>query len=114
MSPEAVWTSVRRSQDVRGVLRRGRRFTQGRVILYVLPAEPGARVAFVCSRRVGGAVARNRARRLMREAWRAVTPGLQGGFDIVLVAQPDIEGARMQEVLADVRAALTRAGAVPS
>jgi ribonuclease P protein component len=71
-------------------------------------------VAFVCSRRVGGAVARNRARRLMREAWRAVAPGLQGGFDIVLVAQPDIEGARMQEVLADVRAALMRAGAIPS
>jgi ribonuclease P protein component len=84
------------------------------VILYLRPAEPGVRVAFVSSRRVGGAVVRNRARRLMREAWRAAAPELQGGFDIVLVARPDIEGARMQEVLADVRAALAHGGAMPS
>jgi ribonuclease P protein component len=94
------------------VTRAGLSHAEGRVVLYVLPRERGTRVAFVCGRRVGKAVRRNRARRLMREAWRAVAPGLQGGFDIVFVARPGIEGAEMGDVLEDVAAALERAGVI--
>ena len=112
MSAATGWERLRRSADIQRVLRTGMRQTQGRVVLYVLPGELGARVAFVCSRRIGNAVARNRARRLMREAWRALAPGIQGGFDIVFVARPDIEGARMGDVLADVTAALARASVI--
>jgi ribonuclease P protein component len=106
------WERLRRGEDIRRVMRHGSRLGQGRVVLYVLPVEQGTRVACVCGRRVGTAVARNRARRLMREAWRALVPGLRGGFDIVVLARPEIEGAAMGDVLAEVRTALQRAGVI--
>jgi ribonuclease P protein component len=82
------------------------------VVLYVVPADQATRVAFVSGRRVGNAVARNRARRLMREAWRVLAPEIPGGVDIVFVARTDIEGVGMQDVLADMRGALQRSGAL--
>ena len=81
---------LRRSADVRRALRRGRSRGGALLALHILPrpAEevvPGARLTVVASRRVGGAVRRNRAKRLLREAargrsWRA-------GLDVVLVAR---------------------------
>jgi RNase P protein component len=46
----------------------------------------------------------------MREAWRALASEIPGGFDIVFVARTDIDGAGMDEVMADMRIALARAG----
>lgn len=79
------------------------------MILYVAPSEGEARAGFVTGRRVGGAVQRNRARRLLREAWRALAPRVQGGHDLVVVARPTIEGARAQTVTADLGTLLARA-----
>ncbi|CAN5152541.1 hypothetical protein BH20ACT24_BH20ACT24_03640 [soil metagenome] len=75
-----------------------------------MTSREGGRVAFVCSRRVGGAVVRNRARRIMREAVRALGPRIRGELNLVLVAQPAIRGARMHEVLAELGSVLGRAG----
>lgn len=103
---------MRQGEDIRDVLRTGVRYQERRVVLYVLPTERGTRVAFVCGRRVGTAVARNRARRLMRETWSALAPGTQGGFDIVFVARPEIRGAVMGDVLEESRIALARTGVI--
>ncbi|MBM3612679.1 MAG: ribonuclease P protein component, partial [Alphaproteobacteria bacterium] len=47
------------------------------------------RVGFTCSRKVGNAVMRNRARRRLREIARAILPGLaRPGWDYVLVGRP--------------------------
>ncbi len=45
------------------------------------------RYGLVTSGRVGGAVVRNRTRRLLREAIRALNPQLRSGFDVVLVVR---------------------------
>ena len=45
------------------------------------------RYGLVTSGRVGGAVVRNRIRRLLREAIRALNPQLRSGFDVVLVVR---------------------------
>jgi ribonuclease P protein component len=118
--------TLRTPAEFRRVLQGGLRFVQGRVVLHVLsvlperrdagdPATgPEPRVGFVTGRRVGGAVIRNRARRLLREAWRALLPQVESGTEAVLVARPEILGAKAQDVVDDVRRALTRAGVISS
>lgn len=82
------------------------------VVLYVATSDGPPRAGFVTGRRVGGAVARNRARRLLREAWRALVPRIADGHDAVLVAQPAIEGAKAQDVKAELETLLARSGAL--
>jgi ribonuclease P protein component len=52
-----------------------------------------SRCGFTASRRVGNAVARNRARRRMREVVRLLWDLIEPGWDLVWVARPGINGA---------------------
>ncbi len=60
------------------------------------------RLAVVASRRVGSAVARNRAKRLMREAARQLH--WKRGTDLVVVARKDCADSTSQEVLTELAA----------
>lgn len=77
----------------------------------VTPSPDGQRrVAFVVSRRYSPkAVVRNRARRLLREAYRQLCPGLLSAW-MVLIPRVRMQQARMQDVLADLRSACRRLG----
>ena len=62
----------------------------------------GIRVGYTCSKKVGNAVARNRARRRLREAARAILPtGGRDGWDYVLIGRPEVTAARPFEALKD-------------
>jgi ribonuclease P protein component len=82
------------------------------VVVFVVPGSGS--VAFVAGRRVGGAVDRNRARRILRAAWRELAPRVRDGFDVALVAREAIRGARTQELVAEVEGLLKRAQVVAS
>ena len=99
---------LRRTRDFRRVMSEGRRINGRLVLIYVGPGEASVRAGFVSARRVGGAVARNRARRLLREAWRQVALELPGPADVVLVALPPILEASADDVTAEIREALAR------
>jgi len=58
--------------------------------------------AVVATRRVGGAVERNRAKRILREAWRQLSPQVTGDFDAVLVAREAIRGATTQDLVSEM------------
>ena len=64
--------------------------------------------AVVATRRVGGAVERNRAKRILREAWRQVSPQVTGDFDAVLVAREAIRGATTQDLVSEMSELLPR------
>ena len=70
----------------------------------------GMRVGFTCSKKVGNAVARNRAKRRLREVARQVLPE-QGrdGWDYVLVGRHDVTASLPFDALvADLRRALRK------
>jgi ribonuclease P protein component len=91
------------------VLDEGRTLRAGTVVLFLAPGT--GRLAVVAARRVGGAVERNRARRILKEAWRQVAA--QDGIDAVLVAKPAIRGAKTQELVAEMTELLRVGGATP-
>jgi ribonuclease P protein component len=59
---------------------------------------PVRRAGFIASRRVGGAVQRNRAKRLMREVFRLHQESLPASCDLVMVARRSINGASLQDL----------------
>jgi ribonuclease P protein component len=75
-----------------------------------VPDQPCVRLGFTCSRKVGNAVARNRARRRLREAARKVLPPALQGWDLVLIGRPATVDRPFPALLDDLSAAMRRLG----
>jgi ribonuclease P protein component len=104
--------TLRRPNEFSRVMVAGKRARGRYLLVYVLYSVSGPRVGFVCGRAIGGAVVRNRARRVLREAWGEALPHLDRPFEVVVVARPEIVGASSKEVARDLAATLRTAGAL--
>jgi ribonuclease P protein component len=85
-----------RSRDFDAVYRHGRSVSTRFLVLYAFPREGDAgdpRLGLAVPRAAGGAVVRNRVKRLLREAWRARLPEVPPGRDYVLIARPGLAEA---------------------
>lgn len=73
-------------------------------------AAEGIRVGFTCSKKIGNAVTRNRAKRRLRAIAREVLPRLgRAGWDYILVGRPGATVERdFAEMVADLESALAR------
>lgn len=90
----------------------GRRLARGSVLMNwaELPTAGQARFGVVASKRIGNAVVRNRAKRLLRQAFRLHQHELRVSSEIVLVARDSIAGKPFADVERDYLAALRSAG----
>jgi ribonuclease P protein component len=71
------------------------------------------RYGVTTSKQINGAVARNRARRLLRECVRSLHPGVQTGWDVVLVARGAAAASNYRAVRAAVERLLRQARLIP-
>jgi ribonuclease P protein component len=101
---------LKSESDVQRVWQQGGTWAHPLIVLRARANGLGqSRVAFVVSKKVGGAVARNRAKRLMREATRGRFPDTVQGYDLVLIGRNTIAQASLQEVSAAIDELLRRA-----
>lgn len=97
-----------RSAEFERVYRESRSHGNRYLVLYAFPREDdsGVRLGLTVPRQVGGAVDRNRIKRLLREAFDAEGAGVPANHDVVIKARPDVRELAERDGLAAVRAAL--------
>jgi ribonuclease P protein component len=85
---------LRQSGDVRTARSRGRAIADGPLVVRYLPNAsdpPANRYGIVAGRKSGGAVQRNRLKRITREALRDLHPDLRPGYDLVVIIRGTVE-----------------------
>jgi ribonuclease P protein component len=108
---------LKNAADFERVRRDGRSHAHPLVVLIALqrpladPPKPAtdSRFGFVAGKGAGIAVARNRAKRLLREAARAWAPRVEPGWDLVFIARQSLAEKGLAEASAAVRGLLRRA-----
>ena len=103
---------LKQGRDFRRLREGGRRIVFGCLIASWLDLAPPAcsRLGVVTSRKLGSAVVRSRARRLLRECFRLHQLELARPIDLVLVARASIVGRRFAQVEKDFLTGLRKAG----
>ena len=100
-----------RNNDFRRIYARGKSYVSPLVVVYVVKnRRKEARVGITTSKKVGNAVQRNRSRRVIREAFRALAPRVRPGFDLVLVARGKTPYVKSTDVRRQLERQLQAAG----
>ena len=80
--------TLKTNSDFRRAYARGKSYTNPALVMYVRKNRAGScRIGITASKKIGNAVQRNRARRVIREAFRQVNLPLKGNYDVVFVAR---------------------------
>ena len=98
---------LRRRRDFVHAYEQGRRLRTSHLLVYASPREEdapeGFRVGFAVGKRFGGAVARNRLRRVLREACRSALLEPEARWDLVIVPRPEAAEAAFADLAAELR-----------
>lgn len=87
------------NKEFRRLYGRGKSFVHRGFVAYILPERSGKiRYGITAGKKLGGAVERNRAKRLITAAFREVRPKLQNGWQAVFVARTGIFSYKSYEL----------------
>ncbi len=102
---------LRRDSDFSSIYKKGKSVGDRFVVVFSKKNNlPYNRTAFLASKKVGNAVTRNRARRLMKESYRSISDRLAVGYDIIFIARKTITNSKCADVKKSIEAAAKRAG----
>ena len=115
LAPRAAPGKLKKRAEFLRVAGKGRRAPAPGLVLQVLvrnDAEP-ARLGFTVTKKVGNAVIRNRTKRRLRAAARAVLADTPApGVDLVLIGRGETRGRRFTLLIDDLRRTMTKLGAI--
>lgn len=80
------------------------------VLIYLKRRDDGVKFGFVASKKIGGAVQRNKVRRRMKEAVRTKIQLPEGNWNLIFVARKGITDASFKEICGDIKYLLKKAG----
>lgn len=114
-SPREKKHRITRSGDFDAIYRRGQSAASRHLVVYAFSRGAGdsVRLGLSVGKRVGGAVERNRVKRVLREEFARISDGLQVDVDYVVIARPGVHeyveergsralGERLEELVAKV------------
>ncbi len=103
--------TLKENRDFRRLYSRGRSFASPLLVAYVLKNRTGnVRIGITTGKKVGKAVLRSRARRVIREAFRELSDNITPGFDLVFVARSKTPFVKSYDVLKAMKKELKDAG----
>ena len=90
---------LRKNSDFNAIYKKGRSVGDRYLVLFLREnGLPYNRTGFLASKKVGNSVKRNRAKRLMKESYRAISYMLPEGYDFIIIARNTICGKKCAEV----------------
>lgn len=78
---------LRKSSEFKLVMNRGKKSVSSELVVFAHPGKADSRLGLVVSKKVGNAVVRNKVKRRLREAFRALRGDLKEPLDIVTIAR---------------------------
>lgn len=105
--------ALKENKDFRRLYYRAKSIASPCLVTYAMKNRTGeTRVGITTGKKIGGAVQRNRARRVIRAAFDELEGRLDGAYDIVFVARTKTTEVKMQRVLADMEKQLCELGVI--
>ena len=93
--------TIKNDYEFRRVYKKGKSFVNAAVIIYILKNKKKInRIGITTSKKIGNAVLRNRARRIIRAAFSQYEDKLQVGYDIIFVARSRTYSLKTQNLAA--------------
>ncbi|HEX3027202.1 MAG TPA: ribonuclease P protein component [Clostridia bacterium] len=106
-----ITVPLKGNRDFRRIYSRAHSFVSRSVVLYFSKNRLGSnRLGITVSKKLGCAVKRNRAKRIIREAYRMTEPEIRRGYDFVVVARSRALSMKTGELQKDLYTVLKNAG----
>lgn len=102
---------LKQNYEFRRAYNRGKAYVTPEFVLYIVKGRPGrTRLGITVSRKIGTAVKRNRAKRVITAAFDMAASELSGGYDYVVVARSRILLKKSDQIANKLIAILNKAG----
>lgn len=103
--------TLTRNGDFVRLYHRGKSYTNPALVVYLQKNRAGiCRVGITVSKKIGNAVCRNRCKRVIRAAYRALEPSVCGNYDFVFVARGKTSSIKSTELEKIMQSMLQKAG----